>query len=106
MSTAVRRSFAAHYEGSCGTCPATIAVGDAVFYPQPGSALVSGLDCCGDRPDEDLAPTVRADDHLALDDEDAVVAIARVLPRGRDRADMCDRCWQIPANNGACGCDY
>ena len=105
MSTAVRRSFAANYEGSCGTCPATIAVGDAIFYPQPGSVLVSGIDCCGDRPDEDLAPTVRGDETLALDDEDAVVAIARVMPRGRTAADACETCFQIRSSNGTCGCN-
>jgi hypothetical protein len=102
VSTAVRRTFTAQYPGSCGTCPAAIQPGDHVFYAL-GNEMVSGLDCCGDRTDDDLAPRT---DHLAVDDEDAGTVVARAMPRGKTAADSCARCFQIPANNGACGCNY
>jgi hypothetical protein len=102
MSTATRRSFQAKYDGTCGTCPAPIAIGDGVFYATPGAALVSGLDCCGDRPDEDLV-TVQ---HAEEPDEDLTVDVAKVMPRGRTARDACPTCWQVPASNGTCGCSY
>jgi hypothetical protein len=104
VSTSTRRSFPANYAGACGTCPAPISVGDRVFYATQGSEHVSGLDCCGDRPDDDLAPARRADDGLTADDETPADAIARVMPRGRTARDACGTCWQIPSTNGSCGC--
>lgn len=106
MTLAALRSFTAKYDGVCGTCPAPIAVGDAVFYPHPGAEAVSGVDCCGDRPAEDLVAHARGDDSLSVDEEDASAVIARTLPRGKTAASKCPTCWQIPANNGSCGCDY
>jgi hypothetical protein len=102
LTTYARRTFDARYAGSCASCSAPILPGDNVFYA-PGNEAVSGLECCGDRPDEDLVVLQRADDH---GDEDATVDAAKVMPHGRTARDACQLCWQIPASNGTCGCTY
>jgi hypothetical protein len=105
VSAATRRAFLAKYEGNCGACNQPIAVGDAVFYASGNEAAI-GLECCGDRPDDELVVYQLPGEPLTADDEHPAENIAKVLPRNRTRADMCPTCWQIPANNGACGCHY
>lgn len=105
MSIATRRAFQARYDGECFTCRGPIAAGDEVFKAGDNEA-VSGLDCCGDRLDEELVAFQLPGEPLTAEDEHPAENIAKVLPRNRTRADMCPTCWQIPANNGSCGCDY
>jgi hypothetical protein len=95
-----RRAFKAAYAGACTSCSAAILPGDDVFYA-PGNEGVSGLDCCGDKPDEDLVVVQRRDTE---DEAQLTVDVAQVLPRNPRAA--CPTCWQIPASNGACGCTY
>jgi hypothetical protein len=98
----IRRSATvAQYRGVCITCGGSVQPGDMIFYA-PGNEAPSGLDCCGDRPDEDLIVTQRRDD-LAAEDE-LTVDLASVMPHGRTVRDACPTCWQIPASNGSCGC--
>jgi hypothetical protein len=97
-----RRSFKASYAGACTSCSAAILPGDDVFYA-PGNEGVSGLDCCGDRPDEDLIVVQRRDSE---DEPQMAVDVAQVLPRGKTAASACPTCWQVPASNGECGCHY
>lgn len=104
MSTATRRGFIGKYDGTCATCTAPIAAGDEVFQA-PGNEGYSGLQCCGDRGDDELVAHQRADDNLTVDDEDPADAIAQVMPRNRTARDACPKCWIIPAANGACNCD-
>jgi hypothetical protein len=99
-----RRTFEAQYPGTCATCAAAFSVGDDIFYA-PNAEAPSGADCCADRPDSDLLPTVRPDDSLSVDENDPSTVIARTMPRGRTAADACPRCWQIPSSSGVCGCD-
>ena len=97
-----RRMFMASQASGCATCIADILPGDAIFYG-PGNEAASGMDCCGDKPDADPAVTQRPDD---AGDEDLTVDPRKVTPRGRTARDRCPTCFQIPATNGACGCDY
>lgn len=100
MTAATRRTWVAAYDTSCATCPARIATGD-LYFIAPGGSTASGMDCCGDRDDADLVVHERADDSS---DEGLTVDASQVMPRGRTARDACGRCWQVPANNGACGC--
>lgn len=104
MSALTRRGFPAQFGGDCVSCGDGILPGDRVFYA-PGNERVSGIDCCGDKDDADLVVVQRHDDSLSVDEDDAATVIARTLPRGKTAADRCGTCWQIPANNGTCGCD-
>jgi hypothetical protein len=81
------RVFTAQYPGTCGGCGSEIDAGDLVFYD--GDTLVGDACCAG------------ADD-LSVE---AKSTIAQVMPRGKTAKDKCPRCFQIPASNGACGCD-
>ena len=103
MSALTRKGFPAQYPGDCVSCGAAILPDDRVFYAT-GNERVSGVDCCGDKDDADLVVVQRRDDS-GEDDESPVEAIAKVMPRGRTARDMCGRCFQVPANNGTCGCD-
>lgn len=39
-------------------------------------------------------------------DDNVIHADCHVIPdRPQDAAASCDRCWQIPASNGKCGCE-
>jgi hypothetical protein len=42
------------------------------------------------------------DDPLQMDPESTMYP--RVMPTGRKASDACQRCFQIPASNGTCGC--
>lgn len=103
MSALTRKGFPAQFGGDCVSCGDGILPGDRVFYA-PGNERVSGVDCCGDKDDADLV-VVQVRDDSGEDDESPVEAIARVLPRGRTARDACPKCFQVPANNGTCGCD-
>lgn len=97
-----RRSFPAQYAGYCASCGAAVLPGDDLFYA-PGNEAPSGLDCCGDKDNADLIVTQRRDTE---DDADMTVDAAKVMPHGRTARDMCSQCFQIPAANSSCGCDY
>jgi Fe-S cluster biogenesis protein NfuA len=79
--------FTARYPGTCGGCGSEIDAGDTVFYD--GDTLVGDGCCAGDS-------TLSAE---------ARTTIAQVMPRGKSVKDRCSKCFQIPASNGACGCD-
>jgi len=104
VTATTRRSWVAVHDTACGTCAGRIVPGDRFFFAAGGD-VASGLDCCGDRPDSDLLPTVRSDEGLSVDEDDPSTVIARTLPRGKTAADACPRCWQIPSSSGTCGCD-
>lgn len=97
-----RRGFSAQYAGACISCGAAILPGDHLFYA-PGNEAPSGLECCGDKDDADLTVVQRRDTE---DDADMTVDVAKVMPRGRTARDACGRCFQVPAANDTCGCDY
>ncbi len=102
MSALTRKGFPAQYDGACISCGHRVLAGDHVFYA-PGNESVSGLDCCGDKNDADLTVVQQRD----TEDEPNVtyVDITTVMPRGRTARDACRTCFQVPANNGVCGCD-
>ncbi|MET7395595.1 hypothetical protein ABZS66_19105 [Dactylosporangium sp. NPDC005572] len=91
VQVGARRAFVAQHPGACGSCATTVEPGDLLFNV-PGNETPSGLDCCGDRPDEDLTVLQRSDEGLSVD-EDPQAAIARVLPRGKTGRDACPKCW-------------
>lgn len=82
--------FPAAYPGRCRNCNELFAVGDEIFYAG-NEDTVTGWDCCGaedePRPESSTTPG------------------DRVMPRGKTVQDRCERCFQIPASNGMCGCD-
>lgn len=88
---AVIYHFPAAYPGRCGGCNEPFAVGDEVFYAQPEDVLMA-WECCGpgEVPDSVASLVTPAD---------------KVMPRGKTVQDRCERCFQIPASNGMCGCD-
>lgn len=99
-----RRGFNAEFDGRCATCAGPIIPGDSIFYA-PDSDAPSGMNCCGERSDEELAVYQNRDDSLSVDEDDPATNIARTLPRGKTAADKCGKCWQIPSSSGVCGCD-
>lgn len=101
MSALTRKGFPAQYDGACISCGHRILAGDHVFYA-PGNESVSGLDCCGDRDDADLTVVQVRDTE---DEAGLTVELAQVMPRGRTARDACPKCWLVPANSGACGCN-
>lgn len=104
MTAATRRSWVAVHDTACGTCAGRIVPGDRFFFAAGGD-VASGLDCCGDRPDEDLVVRQRSEEDGLSAEDDPRVTIARTLPRGKTAADKCPKCWQIPSSSGTCGCD-
>lgn len=83
--------FPAAYPGRCGGCNEPFAALDDVFFAQPEGVLMA-WECCG--PGEVPAPAVSS-----------VTPADKVMPRGKTVLDRCERCFQIPASNGMCGCD-
>lgn len=83
--------FPAAYAGRCRSCGTVFEPGTEVFYGR-GEDTVTVWECCGD------------DDGRALTQAERI-PLGRVLPHGKSKRDMCGRCFQIPASNGACGCD-
>jgi len=85
-------TFSAAYAGRCGNCGEPFAPGAEVYYDADDS--LNGQECCG-----------LDDDRNAVRGAEALTAPAdKVMPRGRTAGDRCDRCFQIPASNGSCGC--
>jgi hypothetical protein len=82
--------FPASYAGRCGNCGENFGPGTQVTYAQPDDLLI-GMECCGE-----LEEPVSA--------ESQVTPADKVMPRGKSARDRCDRCFQIPASNGVCGC--
>lgn len=62
--------------------------------PRWAQKKLIGVRCCGGDPEEPVAD---------MEDEFVIEDIRRVMPRVR--RPVCPRCFQIPANSGACGCD-
>jgi hypothetical protein len=87
--------------GYCDRCQRSYRKGDWLFRSE--GTLVA-VNCCG-APEDVAAPTSLGD---LTDAEDINgtdwVPLNQVLPLGRTKADMCQRCFQIPASNGVCGC--
>lgn len=82
--------FPAAYAGRCRNCNEVFVPGDEVFYVR-GEDTVTGWDCCGDQDDAETASET--------------TPAGQVMPRGKTARDACARCFQVPASNGACGCD-
>ena len=80
--------FTAQYAGRCAACDDPIRPGDLCAYSDDLAGYV-GDACCGG-----VSDTVTPER----------VTPARVMPRGRTVADACPECFQIPSNNGTCGC--
>lgn len=89
--------------GRCSRCDAPFAKGDWVFREGPGTPV--GVNCCATQ--SDMRPAGGGLGDL-LDAEEIegreFVPMAQVMPRGRSKADMCPRCFMIPAASGICGC--
>lgn len=64
------------------------------------SNMIIGDICCGMLSDSELVDVVNTTTPDTKDDP-----TPEVMPRGRTVADRCDRCFMVPASNGACGCD-
>lgn len=84
-------SFPAAYAGRCGNCGEPFQAGAEVFYDDQDSLLV--VECCGEEGQGAV--------HGA---EQQTVKVDQVMPRGKTARDRCDRCFQVPASNGVCGC--
>lgn len=84
--------FLAKYKGRCPMCDDPIEPGDDVTMvdTQAGRVTIHGPHVQDDEIDPDRAPRTHS--------------TPRTMPRGRTAQDRCSRCFQVPANNGACGC--
>lgn len=83
------RAFPALFDGRCSGCGSPFERGSMVFYSAEEGILL--LDsCCGE--DVQLPEERRATE-------------PDVMPRGKTKKDRCNKCFQVPASNGVCGCD-
>ena len=93
--------------GRCARCDNPYRIGDWVF--RNGSGELVAVNCCATERDmrrsEDPVP-LGLGDMEDMDDAHGreFVALSQVMPSNRTKADMCQRCFQIPASNGVCGC--
>ena len=84
---------------SCSRCERSCRLGEFAFRDNEGKLV--GVSCCAT--EDDISVPKDAFGELADDFEGRdFVALSQVMPRGRSAADKCPRCFQIPANNGAC----
>lgn len=92
----------AQQAGRCGRCEVTYAKGEWVFREVD---RMVGVNCCATSSDMRTSGGGLGD---LLDAEEIEgrdwVPLAQVLPRGKTKADVCQRCYMIPAANGVCGC--
>lgn len=88
--------------GECFRCERSYRAGEWVFRDTEGNTVA--VNCCGTT-DDMRTESVGADlkDAEDIDGRDWV-PLAQVLPTGKTKADMCPKCFQIPASNGICGC--
>jgi hypothetical protein len=104
----MRNTFTAQWAGKCFKCQGSIYKGDRAFFVGPTRDEIYGEICCGDYTDAELAtavlPLLKALEDQELEDA-MTVPVSHVLPRGKSIASMCRKCFQIPSNNGVCGCD-
>lgn len=90
-------SIPAKYNGLCVPCGEDINQGDPItLHPDAGYVHE---DCA-----EDVGKVAESNGaDFNPRDRGRAPGIA-VMPRGRTTKDRCDRCFQVPASNGACGC--
>lgn len=95
----------AQFTGACAECDQPYLKGDWVVPDERGYLI--GVNCCGgaknETPGDPIPMGSTLDDAEDIDGRDWV-PLAQVLPPGRSKADMCPKCFQIPASNGICGC--
>jgi hypothetical protein len=74
--------------------------------PKPKFVQWAGLE--PDAFDTPLVEVIESLGSLSAAEDDVegrdFVPVSQVLPKGRTKADMCGECFQIPSNNGVCGC--
>lgn len=91
--------------GNCARCQLPYRTGDWIFRDL---GVMVGVNCCAtseDIPSWTGDPIPMGEERaLGGDEDDDFVALSTVLPTGRSKADMCRQCFQIPSNNGVCGC--
>jgi hypothetical protein len=93
--------------GHCARCDNPYRVGDWVFRGRDGELVA--VNCCAVESDTrrpgDPVP-LGLGDMEDLDDAHGrdLVPLSQVMPSNKTKADMCQRCFQIPAANGVCGC--
>jgi hypothetical protein len=93
MSVLQSTIFETQWPFKCACCdiwfnPGTLAYYDTKHQLRNGS-------------DEHIWPDGPADDFRSISKPDNV----EVMPRGKKASDRCDRCFQVPSNSGACGCE-
>lgn len=88
-------SFPARYPGLCIPCGDPIKVGESITnHPEHGYIHEK---CTDVQPAESNGA-----DFDSFTRGRAPIA---VLPRGKTTKDRCNGCFQVPASNGACGCE-
>lgn len=78
--------FVAQFAGVCKRCDEPFPQGALVQYDDNDNIV-----CCGDITTEGLGPSLSPKSPA-------------VMPRGKTASDRCNRCFQVPASNGVCGC--
>lgn len=86
-------AFPAKYNGQCIPCDELISVGDEVTMVDSDRGRITIHAHCAEDGEIHVESRSGRPDHTAT------------IPRGRTASDRCNRCFQIPASNGSCGCD-
>lgn len=102
----VRGAFQLMEPDPCGRCERLMRVSEYVFR-STGDTLV-GVSCCATEDDTITDTGTRNSFGDQIDESleaQEYVDLATVMPYGKTKKDMCERCFQIPASNGVC-CDW
>lgn len=85
--------FQAKYDGRCPVCENPINKGDNVSMVDSDRGRIT------------IHEEHMQDGEIHVETGTKGDHTTGVMPRGRSATDRCGRCFQVPANNGACGCD-
>lgn len=84
--------FKAKYDGRCPSCDEPISIGEDVSMVDSDRGRI----------------TVHAqhveDGEIHVETSARPDPITSTMPRGKTVRDRCNRCFQVPASNGVCGC--
>lgn len=93
-------SFPARYESLCIPCGQSIERGDEITnHPKHGYIHLHCVDTA-----DDVVYDMSESNGADFDSFTRGRSPIAVLPRGKTASDRCDKCFQIPASNGTCGC--
>lgn len=89
-------SFPARYSSRCNPCDEEIKPGEFILmHPDAGAVHEECFD--------DVNQPVQSNG-AAFDSFNRGRPPIPVLPRGKTSKDRCNKCFQVPASNGECGC--